>query len=163
MPASNPAAPTRGSVVTLRPIDPATVRAVCRLAVTEQQNQFVAPNAISLAEAYVTPEAWPRAIYADDTPVGFAMLEVKPDVASYYLWRFMIDARYQAFGFGRRALELIIEHVKAQPNATHLTLSIVQAPGGPQRFYEGLGFRLTGEYEEGEAIMRLDFARDGGG
>jgi diamine N-acetyltransferase len=152
------AAPTRRSVVALREVDATTVRAICRLAVTEQQNQFVAPNAVSMAEAYVTPEAWVRAVYADDTPVGFAMLEVKPEAASYYLWRFMIDARYQAFGFGRRALELLIAHVKRQPGATGLTLSIVQAPGGPQRFYEGLGFRLTGEYEEGEAIMRLDFS-----
>ena len=52
---------------------------------------------------------------------------------------------------------------QSQGDVRKLTLSIVQAPGGPQRFYEGIGFRLTGEYEEGEAIMRLDFARDGNG
>ena len=67
----------------------------------------------------------------------------------------MIDSRYQGMGFGARAIALLVDHVKTRPGATELQTSVVQAEGGPQPFYESLGFELTGEYEEGEALMRL--------
>ena len=110
---------------------------------------------MSIAQAYFSEYAWFRAIYADTTPIGFVMLEDKPEEAEYYLWRFMIDARYQGMGFGRRALLLVIDRIKTRPNATELLTSVVQGSGSPQNFYEKLGFKLTGEYEEEEAIMRL--------
>jgi diamine N-acetyltransferase len=141
--------------VSLREITADTVRAICRLEVREEQKKFVAPNALSIAQAYFSEYAWFRAIYADDTPVGFLMLEDQSRKPEYYLWRFMIDARYQGMGFGRRALEILIEHVRGRPNATELLTSIHVAEGSPQGFYERLGFRLTGEYEEEEAMMRL--------
>ena len=49
----------------------------------------------------------------------------------------------------------MIDHVKTRPGATELLTSVHQAEGGPQAFYEKLGFKLTGDYEEGEALMRL--------
>ena len=143
------------SDVTLREVTADTVRTICRLDVHEDQRQFVAPNAVSIAQAYFSEHAWFRAIYAGDTPVGFLMLEDRPEKPEYYLWRFMIDARYQGMGFGRKALELLIEHVRTRPGATELLTSVHQAEGGPQGFYESMGFTLTGEYEEGEAVMRL--------
>jgi diamine N-acetyltransferase len=147
--------PTTESMVTLREITADTVRTICNLSVTEHQRQFVAPNAVSIAQAYFSKEAWFRAIYADETPVGFAMIGDQPEKPEYYLWRFMIDARYQRMGFGRQAMTLLVEHVKTRPHAKELLTSVVQAAGGPRPFYESLGFELTGEYEEGEAIMRL--------
>jgi diamine N-acetyltransferase len=153
-----PNAVSSQSKVTLREITAETVRAICGLAVREDQQQFVAPNAVSIAQAHFSEHAWFRAIYADETPVGFAMLEDQPEVPEYYLWRFMIDARYQRMNFGRRALALVIAHVRTRPNATEFLTSVVQAPGGPQPFYERSGFEPTGEYEEGEAILRLSLA-----
>ena len=147
--------PTPQSKVTLREITADTVRGICNIAVRDDQQQFVAPNAVSIAQAYFSKFAWFRAIYADDTPVGFLMLEDQPEKPEYYLWRFMIDVRYQHLGFGHRAIELLVEHVKTRPNAAELLTSVHQAEGGPQVFYQKLGFELTGEYEEGEAMMRL--------
>jgi diamine N-acetyltransferase len=149
------AASTRESEVTLREITGKTVRNVCALAVTEEQRQFVAPVAHSIAEAHFSEYAWFRAVYADDTPVGFVMLQDQPEKPEYYLWRFLMDARYQRMGFGRRALTLLIDHVRTRPGATELLTSVVQADAGPQPFYESLGFALTGEFEDGEAMMRL--------
>ncbi|MBE9046810.1 GNAT family N-acetyltransferase [Pleurocapsales cyanobacterium LEGE 10410] len=143
------------SKVTLREITSDSVRTICNLSVRDEQQKFVAPNAMSIAQAYFSESAWFRAIYADTTPIGFVMLEDKPEEAECYLWRFMIDARYQGMGFGRRALLLVIDRVKTRPNATELLTSVVQKEGSPQSFYEKLGFKLTGEYEEDEAIMRL--------
>ena len=48
--------------VTLREITADTVRSVTKLAVREDQMRFVASNAVSLAQALFTPEAWYRAI-----------------------------------------------------------------------------------------------------
>lgn len=147
--------PSPRSKVTLREITADTVRVICNLSVREEQRKFVAPNAVSIAQAYFSKHARFRAIYADETPVGFLMLEDQPEKPEYYLWRFMIDARYQSMGFGRRALKLLIEHVRTRPNAADLLTSVHQAEGGPQGFYERMGFELTGEWEEGEAMMRL--------
>lgn len=146
---------TREAEVSLREITAETVRAICRLAVNGAQTKFVAPNAVSIAQAYFEPKAWFRAVYAGDEPVGFAMIEDDREKPEYFLWRFMIDARYQRMGFGRRAMEQVIAHVKTLPNATELLTSCVQGDGGPQPFYEGLGFAATGEFDEGEAILKL--------
>jgi diamine N-acetyltransferase len=144
-----------GSEVTLREITAETVRIICDLSVRDDQRKFVAPNAVSIAQAYFSEHAWFRAVYAGDTPVGFVMLEDQPQKPEYYLWRFMIDQRFQGRGLGRRAIALLVPYVMTRPNATELLTSVVQAEGGPQGFYEKLGFRLTGEYEEGEALMKL--------
>lgn len=145
----------RQSEVTLREITAETVRSICRLTVGAEQQKFVAPNAVSIAPAHFCDHAWFRAIYAAETPVGFVMLEDQPDKPEYFLWRLMIDAQHQHMGFGRRAMELLIEYVKSRPNAAELLTSVVHAAGGAQGFYESLGFELTGEYEDGEAMMRL--------
>jgi GNAT superfamily N-acetyltransferase len=156
-PAPTDAAPvSAASTVTLQPVTPESVRAVCRLTVRPDQERFVAPNAVSIAQAHFADHAWFRAVHAADTPVGFVMLAEEPERPRYYLWRFMIDHRYQRLGFGARAMALVIEHVRGLPGATELLLSVVQEPGGPQPFYEGLGFRATGAYEGTEAVLRLD-------
>ena len=147
--------PTAASTVTLREVNEDTVRDICNLAVRADQQKFVAPNAVSIAQAHFSEHAWFRAIYACDSPVGFLMLEEHPEKPEYYLWRFMLDARYQRMGFGKRAIALVVDHVRTRPGATEFITSVHQAEGGPQPFYEGLGFELTGEFEDGEAIMRF--------
>jgi len=140
--------------IELREVNKGNLREILRLKVTPEQERFVASNAVSIAQAYFDREtAWFRAIYEGDTPVGFVMVEDKPDLGSYTLWRFMIDARHQRKGHGRRAIELVLAHVKARPGASHLYTSCVDAPGGPGPFYEGLGFTYTGALDEGERVM----------
>jgi diamine N-acetyltransferase len=144
-----------GALVELREITFATVRAICRLEVAPAQKGFVAPNAVSIAEAHFAPTAWFRAIYADDVPVGFLMLDLDTDKAEYHLWRLMVAAGFQGRGYGRRALELAIAHVRRQPAATALLTSWVPGDGTPEPFYLGLGFVQTGEIDEGEVVGRL--------
>jgi diamine N-acetyltransferase len=147
--------PTPDSRISLREVTSETVRVICRLSVREDQTSFVAPNAVSIAEAHFSQHAWFRAIYADETPVGFVMLEDRPEIPDYFLWRFMIDSRYQGMRFGHQALKLVIDHVRTRPNATILYTSVVPAEGGPQPFYEKMGFEATGAYEDGEAVLQL--------
>ena len=143
--------------VSLREVTKETLRDVTGLRVSTDQERFVATNAESIAEAHFSPDvAWFRGVYAGDTPVGFVMLEDNAAEGRYYLWRFMIDARYQGMGIGRRALELLFEHVRTRPGASVLYTSCVPGEGGPGPFYEKMGFVYTGEEDGGELVMRLE-------
>jgi diamine N-acetyltransferase len=147
---------TRNSYVSLREVTADTVRDICRLEVSEEQKHFVAPNAVSIAQAYFEPKAWFRAIYADETPVGFLMLYDDTEKPFYFLWRYMIDARYQKLGFGKRAMDLLVKYVRGQPGGHELTLSCHPGEDGPEPFYRRYGFTLTGRMLDDEAEMRID-------
>jgi diamine N-acetyltransferase len=146
---------TREANVTLREITEETVNAILKLRVAKEQENFVANNAVSLAQAHFSKHAWFRAIYANETPVGFILLFDNPAEPTYYLWRFMLDERFQRLGFGRKAIGLLVDYVKTRPNATELLLSYVPQEGGPKGFYESLGFVHTGKEHDGELEMRL--------
>lgn len=153
---SSAGTPSRDSEVTLREVTRDTVRQICNLRTSEYQRQFVAPNAVSIAQAYFDREiAWFRAVYAGDTPVGFVMLSDEPERGEYAIWRFMMDERYQRMGFGRKTMALVIEHVRTRPDAKELKLSYHRAEGGPQAFYLKMGFEDTDEMWDDEHVMRL--------
>ena len=95
--------------VELRQITSDTVHAICELEVAADQRSFVAPNAISIAEAHFTPRHWMRAIYADGQPVGFVLTLDEPS-EGYYLWRFMIAEGHQRRGIGEHAMQQVLEH-----------------------------------------------------
>ena len=148
--------PTPTSVVSLREVTAKTVRTIIKLEVNEEQKHFVAANAVSIAEAYFEPKAWFRAIYADEIPVGFLMLYDDPDEPHYFLWRYMIDTRYQKLGFGKRAMDLLLDHVRSRPGAHEMTLSCHPGEEGPEPFYRHYGFTRTGNWIGDEAEMRID-------
>ncbi len=152
------ATPRPDAEVTLRKITSQTVRTICGLKVSDNQKHLVTPNAISIAEAYFRKEAWFRAIYADETPVGFVMLYEVPKYGSYAVWRLMIDSRYQGRGYGRKAMELLLKRIRRRPNATTLTTYVEREEGGPEGFYRKFGFEFTGEEDpqSGQHKMKLD-------
>ncbi len=141
--------------VTLREITADTVDSILKLRVAEDQEQFVAPNAKSIAQARDSDHAWYRAIYAGDTPVGFVMLYIDEEKPEYYLWRLMIDEQYQRKGYGGQAIAQVLEYVRGLPNANKVRLSYFPAEGEPLPFYEKLGFVKTGEWEDDEKVMEL--------
>ncbi len=143
--------------IELKELDKSNYRDMLNLKVTDKQSVFVASNAISLAQALFFHEAWYRGIYNGDTPVGFVMLELDMEKPEYFLWRYMIDERYQRMGYGFKAMELVIEYVKSLPASVEFYLSYVPGEGDPKGFYEKLGFVDTGEVEGGEVVMKLDF------
>ena len=56
--------------VELREVTGETVREICRLEVAPGQDRFVAPNAVSIAEAYFHPTAWFRATTVRRSSIG---------------------------------------------------------------------------------------------
>ncbi len=150
--------PPADTAVTLREITGETLRPILKMSdqMRPGQDRMVAPNAASIAQAHFNEKAWFRGIYADETPVGFLMLYDNPEKSEYYLWRMMIAGPHQGKGFGRQAIERLIDYVRTRPGAKALTASYVPIAGGPEAFYHKLGFKPTGEVHGGEIEIRLD-------
>ena len=154
--------------VSLREITPSNREAIEALAITEVQAEYVTGVAQSLVEATETPDAcpWYRAVYLNDEPVGFVMISDGIKVANpeylgpYFLWRLLIDQRYQSRGIGRAALALVVEHVRTRTDARVLLTSVGQGAASPIGFYLRHGFRATGEVHQGELVLELDLHQD---
>lgn len=143
-------------MVCLTPITRANVLAVCALDVAPSQRGFVSPNAVSLAEAYVRPEAKPFAVDCEGVAVGFVMLYDDVELPIVGLWRLMIDHAHQGQGYGSDAVALIIDHVRGLGRVGELHVGAMPGQGGPGPFYERLGFVTTGEVrDDGEVRYRL--------
>lgn len=149
------------SSVRLDPLTNDNLATVFDLRVAPGQENFVATNPWSLAQALVEYHvAWPRAIVAAEEVVGFLMLEIdpeEPDGRSFYLWRLMIGADHQRRGHGRLALDLAVEEVRRRAG-TDLYTSWVPEEGGPEPFYLRYGFEPTGEIDDGEVVARLELS-----
>jgi diamine N-acetyltransferase len=141
----------------LREITEDSVRDICRLSntLTPPKKFMVAPNAVSIAQAYFSERAWFRAIYAGDAPVGFIMLHDDPEEPEYFLWRLMVSEQYHGRGFGRRAIELLVDYVKTRPGAKVLETSCGQGPGSPEGFYKRIGFERNGKMHGEEVGLSL--------
>ena len=141
--------------VSLKEINEDNLWSILDLEVTEDQKQYVAPNAVSIAEAHFSENAWFRAIYAGETPVGFVLLFIDEEETEYDLWRFMIDKNHQRQGYGSQALQRVIEYVGTLPGAEELTLSYLPGEGDPSPFFEEFGFEDADEWVDDEKILSL--------
>ncbi|MDA3874702.1 MAG: GNAT family N-acetyltransferase [Kiritimatiellae bacterium] len=148
--------------VTLREITRKNIRAILALEVSpDQKHVYARSNGDSIAEGHFPADddpVWMRAIYADETPVGFIMTSEVPENGEYYLWRMMVDAEHQGNGYGARAVELLIERIKEIGNSKILLTSHLSRDGNAGPFYQGLGFQYTGEtLGKEDLMMKLDF------
>ena len=118
----------------------------------------------SLEDAGAAPEAgpWYRAVYLRETPIGFVMLGINVPAGDerypfrYFLWRLLIDERFQGRGYGTKTLDAVVEWLATQPGADVLFTSVVPGDESPVGFYERYGFRRTGQFFDDELVLRLD-------
>jgi len=156
------------AAVELRDIvsDADRVRAIA-LRVGPGQDRFVASVEESFADADRYPEALARywAAHDGESAVGFVMisdgipqevLDADPTlVGPYYLWRLLIDERYQRRGYGTACLDAVVDYVRSR-GGTELLTSYTAGEGSPGPFYERYGFVPTDRIVEGERVLRLD-------
>ena len=147
------------------------VWSILKLRVSQEQESFVAPNDVSIIEAYTAITgngyAFPFGIYEGETPVGFLMIgfdaddywEDAPSIAkgNYNLWRLMIDKNYQNKGYGKEAVRLALEFIKTFPcgKADFCWLSYEPENEVAKRLYHSFGFAETGEMDGDEIIAVL--------
>ena len=163
------------------------VEAIVKINVSKEQRKYVASNNWSLIDAYLSlaegEPVFPFGIYNGKTLVGFIMISYDNDWTGYerdawlnsdayrfykdkyyyYVWRFMIDKRFQGRGYGREALRLAIEFMRTFPcgEAEYCVLSYGQSNETAKKLYRSFGFEelnAPGYYEEGDeisAVMKL--------
>ena len=150
--------------------------AIMNLHVAKEQRDFVASNKDSFVDGFVRiidegKKVFPFGIYLGKKPVGFIMItyDVGEDNGeepsaewflrnSYFIWRFMIDRRYQGNGYGRRAMELALDFIRTFPagEAKYCWLSYEPKNEVARKLYASFGFEEHPEqYEEGEEMPAI--------
>jgi diamine N-acetyltransferase len=141
--------------VSLREITRENFRECLRLRVSREQEQFVAMNAVSLAEAKYEPELEPWAIFAGERMVGFVMYGESAEDGAHWIHRLMLDMAHQGRGYGRAALRLVLDRLRALPTCREIAISWVPSNEVAERLYLSVGFVKTGEILWGERVGRL--------
>jgi diamine N-acetyltransferase len=145
--------------ISLRNVTQQNYEAICDLDVLPEQEQYVACNMWGLVEAAYNPGHVCRAIYLDDTPVGFFMW-VYETAQKVSVWRFMVDHRYQRQGLGRKAMKLALTEIKQDQNLKEI--EICYQPDNPvaNPFYESFGFKVIGMDEDDEDMLAIIALQD---
>ena len=120
---------------------------------------FVASNAYSLAQAWLyrdNGDVYPFAIYEDDAPVGFMMLDEDMDERCLIIWRIMFPEENRFKGYGTAAIRRIIDLARESGKYDFLLISYDPENKVAELVYKKLGFRPTGVFEHGEIELRLD-------
>ncbi len=143
-------------MVELRIITKDNLEKVLNLSIAEHQQAFVSSTASSLAQAYVYHEtAFPFAVYADNTLVGFIMLGYYEARKQYTLWKFLIDKDYQNKGYGKAALKQGIEYLKNRFGAMEIYTGVALGNEKAKHLYRSIGFKETGLIENNMEEMKL--------
>ena len=144
---------------------------ILKLQVSEAQKSFVAPNDLSIIEAYISitgnGHAFPFGIFDEEIPVGFLMVgfdvddsyENPPQIAygNYSIWRLMIDEKFQNKGYGRTAMELALDFIRTFPcgKAEYCYLSYEPENEIAKKLYAQYGFIENGEMDDEEVVAVL--------
>ena len=127
-------------MINLREITETNLISIIDLDVSENQNDLVAPNAVSIAQGHYSKSAWFKGIFNDDVAIGFVMLDLITEENKCFLWRFMIDKKYQGKGYGKIALTQVIEYVKSFKVFDNIGTSYVATDNSAEGFYKNFGF-----------------------
>ncbi len=155
-----------GIVLESREIEFGNLSALLKLKVMPSQEKFVAPNSVTVAQYHYEPSAWMRSLWFDDQVVGMVSM-INPAIESpsfeegdrtdgAYLWRLMIGSDFQGKGYGRAAMDIVMEQTRRW-GYSKLYTSLVPGEGTPQPFYEAIGMTLTGRVldKELELLMQV--------
>ncbi|KAB2329513.1 GNAT family N-acetyltransferase [Cytobacillus depressus] len=118
----------------------------CELEVSKEQKDYIEPNAISIAQSKFEPTLRPYAIYAEDQVVGFLMYNAeKEELDGYWVYRIMIDKKFQGKGIGKAATKLMISEMAKLPNANKIIVGYHPENKGAHQLYSSLGFIDNGD------------------
>jgi histidinol dehydrogenase len=143
----------------VRPVDRSNAEAVMKLQVAAGQRAFVSPVDRSLAQVAYEPCGRAMAMFDGEQAVGMMLLyDVRHDeeepANQLYVWRLLVDARFQKRGYGRLAMSWVVDEARREGYA-EVGLSHVDKPGHAGAFYQKLGFAYTGEVDGVELKMLL--------
>jgi diamine N-acetyltransferase len=144
-------------MILLKSVDENNFEEVIKLKVSEEQQPYVATNVFSIAQSKVLPECNPLAIYAEEELVGFAMYALDREDKEYCIYRLMIDEKFQSKGYGKSAMEALINHISADKEHHVIFISFEPENMRAKALYESLGFVPDGRMIEDEVIYMLNY------
>lgn len=120
------------------------------LHVDQEQEQFVASNLYTIAQMQFKEEKIAKGVYVDKKAVGL----IAYDLEDYDIWRLMIDARSQGRGYGRKAMELVLDILRKDGRLKTARTSIVVENVAMRNLIMSFGFKENGKVlqyrEDGE-------------
>ena len=118
----------------------------CELEVSKEQQDFIEPNAISIAQTKFELTLKPYAIYVEDKVVGFLMYNsVQEELDGYWVYRIMVDKKFQGKGIGKAATKLMISEIANSLNAKKIVVGYHPKNVGAHNLYASLGFIDNGD------------------
>ena len=128
-----------------------------RLSLHPEQESYLASNVASIAESKFEPNNQLRAIYKKEDAIGFLAFCVEdepPDPELYWLFRFMIDKKFQNKGYGTEALKLVIKEIKGLGAKRIYTMHKPKNKIA-KKLYQKIGFSYIGSLEDGDLLMEI--------
>lgn len=141
-------------VVRLHAIDESNWRDVARVEPLPSQRQFVAHTTYYLSLAHYGGEWHSLAVEADGDIVGHVMWAEDEADGSVWLGGLVIDAGAQRKGCGRAAVQAFVDRF-TEAGRINAALSYSPENTAARRLYATVGFVETGEFEDDEAVARL--------
>lgn len=137
-------------MITLKDVNKQNWLDIIRLSSAEDQRnrvfeKTIASNCLSLAQANIEDNWTTKAIYQDDTPIGFTMYGYSDDLFGYEICRIMIDYKFQGNGYGKQALLVVIEEMGIQFKCDEIFITFVPENKIAKQLYVSVGFKDTGK------------------
>ncbi|MEW9050510.1 MAG: GNAT family N-acetyltransferase [Neobacillus sp.] len=122
------------------------------LQVREDQKKYIASNLYSIAQVQFLENFEALAIYHNETMVGFTLFGLDEDDHNYWIYRIMIDEKYQGQGYGKTALKEIIQRLKDKADCKEIILGYHPENRGAEKLYISVGFQAKGMAPWGEKL-----------
>ncbi len=144
--------------VVIKPITLKDVVPLHKLSVRDEQDNFIAPNAVTIAQARFETGAYDFCIWDNDRRVGLiAVIDMSEhdqrteidDPEAIYVWRLLIDKDSQGKGYGTAAMNWVEAWTKAR-GRTLIQIQAVETNDAAIKLYEKLGYTKTGKRDDSE-------------
>ena len=144
--------------ICLKPVDENNFLDVFHLKLGEGQDRYVSHPIRSLAQAYVyRAQCQPFGVFDNEKVIGYVMVIYDYDIPEYDIWHMMIDASLQGNGYGKAALQLVLNYIRQKPfgDSNRVALTCNKNNSNALALYTHMGFELTGTEDEDEVELAL--------
>ena len=128
------------------------------LELADGQEHYVSNPVRSLAQAYVYyKQCTPFGIYHGDKMVGYVMVIYDYGIPEYDIWHMMIDQSEQGKGYGRAALQNVLDYIREKPfgDSDRVALTCNKENQTAMKLYLKAGFAPTGRSDEDEIELAM--------
>lgn len=112
------------------------------LEVAEDQKNYVCSSLVMLARAWLHRKYRPRVfnVYDGDTAVGMGMYLDDPEKEAYDFCQLFIDKNYQGRGYGKAAVQLVLDEMKRDGKYQKVSMCYVEGNDASRKLFEQFGF-----------------------